>query len=89
MSAELDRCLLLDHSFHKGRKVKLQSTLLWAAFSIVCFCFCEFRTVSHSGSCTEQGVDFAQSMLVFVFPCKQASRVQPDGKQRVIGNVRW
>ena len=24
-----------------------------AAFAIVCFCFCEFRTVSYSGSCAE------------------------------------
>ena len=39
-----------------------------AAFVIVCFCFCEFRTVSYSGSCAEHIVDFAQSMLVFVLP---------------------
>ena len=39
-----------------------------AAFAIVCFCFCEFRTVSYSGSCAEQVADCAQSMLVFVLP---------------------
>ena len=39
-----------------------------AAFAIVCFCYCEFRTVSYSGSCAEQVVDFAQSMLVFLLP---------------------
>ena len=37
-----------------------------AAFAIVCFCFCEFRTVSYFESCAEQVVEFAQSMLVFV-----------------------
>ena len=43
-----------------------------AAFAIVCFCFCEFQliTVSYSGSCGEQFVDLAQSMLVFVIPLK-------------------
>ena len=39
-----------------------------AAFAIVCFCFCEFRTVSYSGSCGEHDADFTQSMLVFVLP---------------------
>ena len=39
-----------------------------AAFAIVCFCFCEFRTVSYSGSCAEHVADFAQSMLVVVLP---------------------
>ena len=39
-----------------------------AAFAIVCFCLCEFHTVSYSGSCAEQVADFAQSMLVFVLP---------------------
>ena len=34
------------------------------------FCFCESRTVSYSGSCAEQVVDFEQSMLVFVLPLK-------------------
>ena len=39
-----------------------------AAFVIVCVCFCEFRTVSYSGSCGEQVVDLAQNMVVFVLP---------------------
>ena len=34
-----------------------------AAFAIVCFCFCEFRTVSYSGSCAEQEADL---LLVFL-----------------------
>ena len=34
-----------------------------AAFAIICFCFCEFRTVSYSGSCAEQEADL---LLVFV-----------------------
>ena len=38
--------------------------------SSCCFCFCEFRTVSYSGSCAEQVADCAQSMLVFVLPLK-------------------
>ena len=42
-----------------------------AAFTIVCFCFCKFRTVSYCGSCVEQVVvDFTQSMLVFVLPLR-------------------
>ena len=41
-----------------------------AAFAIVCFCFCEFRTVSYLGRCGEQAADVVQSMLVFVFPLK-------------------
>ena len=41
-----------------------------AAFAIVCFCIGEFRTVRYSGSCGEQVVDFAQSMLVFVLPLR-------------------
>ena len=44
-----------------------------AAFAIVCLCFCEFRTVSYSGSCGEQVADFAQGILVFVLPLKFAS----------------
>ena len=32
------------------------------------FGFREFRTVSYSGSCAVQVVEFAQSMLVFVLP---------------------
>ena len=39
-----------------------------AASAIVCFCFCEFRAVSYSGSCAEQVADFPQGMLVFVLP---------------------
>ena len=39
-----------------------------AAFAIINFCFCEFRAVSYTGSCAEQVVDYAQSMLVFVLP---------------------
>ena len=39
-----------------------------AAFAIVCFCFCEFRKVSYSGSCAEEVADFMQSILVFVLP---------------------
>ena len=34
------------------------------------FSFCEFRTVSYSGSCGKQVVCFAQSMLVFVLPLR-------------------
>ena len=41
-----------------------------AASAMVCFCFCDFRIVSYSGSCEEQVVDFVQSMLVFVLPLK-------------------
>ena len=39
-----------------------------AAFAIVCFCFCEYRTVSYSGSCGEQVAEFMQSMMVFALP---------------------
>ena len=39
-----------------------------AAFAIVGFCFCDFRTVNYSGSCAEQVTDFVQSMLVLVLP---------------------
>ena len=46
-----------------------------AAFAIVCFCFCEFRTVSYSGRCGEQYADFTQSMLVFVLPLKNTLRL--------------
>ena len=38
-----------------------------AAFAIVCFCFCEFRTVSYSGSCGAL-LEGVQSMLVFALP---------------------
>ena len=47
-----------------------------AAFAIVCFCFCEFRTVSYSESCGEQDADFTQSMLVFVLPLTKRIRTQ-------------
>ena len=39
-----------------------------AALATVCFCFCEFRRVSYSGSCGEQVAGVVQSMLVFVLP---------------------
>ena len=39
-----------------------------AAFAIVCFCFCEFHTVSYSRICGEQVADVVQSMMVFVLP---------------------
>ena len=39
-----------------------------AAFAIVCYCSCEFRTARYSGSCGEQVIDFVQSMLVCVLP---------------------
>ena len=39
-----------------------------AASVIVRFCFCEFRTLSYSGSCAEQVIVFVRSMLVFVLP---------------------
>ena len=51
-----------------GFSVSLKGVQTSAAFAIVCFCFSEFRTVSYSGSCAEQAVEFAQSMLVFVLP---------------------
>ena len=38
------------------------------AFAVACFCYFDFHTVSYSGSSTEQFVDFARSMLVFVLP---------------------
>ena len=44
-----------------------------AAFAIVCCCFCEFRKIRYSGSCGEQVIDFAQSMLVFVLPLNLSS----------------
>ena len=43
-----------------------------AAFAVVCFCFCEFRTVSYSGSCGEQVAEFVQSMLVLVLSLRFA-----------------
>ena len=48
----------------------LKGVQIPAAFAIVCFCSCEFRTANYSESCAEQVVEFAQSMLVFVLPLK-------------------
>ena len=46
--------------------IKLKGVKRPASFAIFCFCFCQFQTVSYSGSCTEHVANFAQSMLVFV-----------------------
>ena len=55
-------------SIHFDLRIALKGVQRPAAFAIVCFCFCEFRTVSYSGSCGEHDADFTQSMLVFVLP---------------------
>ena len=40
------------------------------SFSVVCFYFCEFRTVSYSRSCGKQVTKITQSTLVFGLPLK-------------------
>ena len=43
----------------------LKGVLRPEAFAIVCLSFCEYCTVSYSGSCVEQVADSAQGILVF------------------------
>ena len=54
----------------KSEVCRLKGAQRPAAFAIVCFCFCEFCTVSYSGSCGEQVTEFTQSMLVFALPLR-------------------
>ena len=49
-----------------------------AAFAIVCFCCCEFRTVSYSGSCADQVAELPQGMLVFVLPSTKILMLSRD-----------
>ena len=49
---------------------KLKGSTKPAAIAIVCFCFCELRTVSYSGSCVELVTDFSQSTLVVLLPLR-------------------
>ena len=49
-----------------------------AAFAIVCFCFCEFCTVSYSGNCAEQVANLLQGMLVFMLPLNNIASFHKD-----------
>ena len=56
----------------KPWRLRLEGVRRPAAFAIVCYCFCKYRTVSYSVSCAEPVADFMPSVLVSALPVKPA-----------------